>query len=253
MLNVAETDTWQSAENLPEQPASVLIVDDDALAAEELAETLELEGFTCIATHTYSGALAALEQNPDIKTIITDFYLRGDSMAVGNGLELIEHARETFPDRKLDFIVVSGDPDVLADCTISGAGKFLAKPIAPASICTMVKESSAHLIADEPSESGDGSILMLHRMIEDQASAIASLTEALTSARDGKRNAGSRLDRLVSAASIAAKRSEVSGERDVGDLIRYIVGQGYAVKKILGNTEKKKERPTDGVVKRIDG
>lgn len=255
MLSCPTSEYWPEESTQSTSTASVLIVDDDAVAAEELAEALELEGFTCITTSASDEALAILWSHPDIGTVITDFYLRGESMAVGNGLELIERIREMTPARKLDFIVVSGDQDVLADCTISGAGKFLAKPIAPESLCTMVRDGSIakpDLSTANSEEEAGGSVATLHRMVEIQADAIANLTEALTSARNGRQEAGRRLDRLVSAASIAGRRNDDAGTADVGDLIRYVVGQGYAVKRALGPVQNTQNRPESATITKID-
>lgn len=226
-----------------EQVASVLIVDDDDLATEELSETLELEGFTCLTASTSSGALDRLEANPGIQVVITDFYLRGaDSFE--NGLDLIEKIRSKFPGRELEFIVVSGDRDVLADCTITGAGTFLAKPVAPESLCSLVRQASGDPAgADAADAQDEDSILVLQNMVRAQAGAIANLTAALKGARDGTRQANSRLDRLVSAASIAKRRNDQPGGQDIGELIGYIAGQGYAVKKLLKRASNDLETP----------
>lgn len=237
MTSLAETETWTNAISSDTAPASILVVDDDPIAAEELSETLETEGFRCIATHTADDAIAVLTEHADINVVITDFYLRGVATARGNGLDLIERIRETFQTRDFDFIVVSGDRDVLVDCTVTEAFKFLAKPIMPESICSMVKTSSAPQSGPTEADSTASPQATYHRMIEAQASAIAGLTDALKEARKDKREVVSRMDRLVSAASIAGRRHDDAGARDVAELLRYIVGQGYAVKKLMHGEE----------------
>ena len=242
MLNCVETDVWPDAEKVSGTSPSVLIVDDDAAAANELAEALEIEGFNCIAASTSEQALSITCSFSSIGVIVTDFYLRGSATAAGNGLALIERIREAFPGRKFEFIVVSGDPDVLADCSITGAGKFLAKPIAPESICSMVKDASLQGADDRGTHGSNAALTSLHRMVQVQADAIASLTQALNEARTDNRKATTRLDRLVSAASIAGQRNDDAGSVDVAELLRYVVGQGYAARELISSNTNARHR-----------
>lgn len=223
--------------------ASVLVVDDDAVAGEELAEALELEGFACTAATTWDEALSILAATPTIEFVITDFYLRGDDMATANGLDLIDHIRAIHPTRKLDFVVISGDRDVLADCVVTGAGNFLAKPISPESISALIRKPSDKIPEAAGAADNEAELVKLHRMIEAQAGAISELSKALNESRRDKREATSRLDRLVDAASIAERRSD-DGQGDVNNLIRYIVGQGFAVRGLLANGANSGEAPS---------
>ena len=233
MLNGVQTDLWPNAEMGSELDPTVLIVDDDIDAANELAEALEFEGFRCITAHTPEKALSLTSSVSSINVVITDFYLWGDATASSNGLALVEDIRNELPARKLEFIVVSGDQDVLVDCTITGVAKFLAKPIAPESICSMVKDASLQTLEEPAADDSHESVTSLHRVVQVQAKAITSLTQALNDARTDSRKASDRLDRLVSAASIAQKRNDDVGCNDVGELLRYVVGQGYSVKKLI--------------------
>ncbi|MEM7212594.1 MAG: response regulator [Pseudomonadota bacterium] len=251
MLASVNTRDWPDAATVSDTSPSVMVVDDDTVAASELAETLEFEGFSCIAASTPEQALSILCSLSSIEVIITDFYLRGEATAAGNGLRLVETIREAFPDRKLEAIVISGDQDVLADCTITGAGKFLAKPIAPESICSMVREASLQGGEAPATPDEAASVSSLHRMVQVQADAITSLTEALNEARADTRRASTKLDRLVSAASIAGRRNEVVGAGDVGELLSYVVGQGYAVKKLLRDNGGRTKRPDPSAIIKV--
>ena len=127
--------------SLPQMGAgliSVLIVDDDPDAVDELSEALEGFGFRCFQAASPDEAIQVIDEEPRISAIVTDFYLRGLATSADNGLLLIERVRETFPDRSFDCVVVSGDPDILAECALSGAVKFLAKPILPESLTAML-------------------------------------------------------------------------------------------------------------------
>lgn len=238
MLVSAKPEISPSVRALSNILPSVLIVDDDVVAASELAETLELEGFNCIAASTLEQALSLPASFPSIRVIITDFYLHGAVTATANGLALIDRVREMFPERSFNFIVVSGDQDVLVDCALTGSGKFLAKPIAPESICSMVQDATEHDRMAAPDAIPEAPDASVHRMVQVQADAIASLTAALNDARNVNRKVTTRMDRLVSAATIAAHRNDQVSPSAVGDLLSYVVGQGYAVKKLLkGDSE----------------
>lgn len=238
MLNCVQTGIRSATMVSTDSNPSVLIIDDDYVAASELAETLELEGFNCVAVSSSEQAISILCSFPSIDVVITDFYLEGKATATRNGLTLIERIRDQFSSRTLEFIVISGDQDVLTDCIITGAGQFLAKPIAPESICSMVRDASFQAPQEGALDDADDHNVSLHQMVQTQAETIASLTHALDEARTDNRKASSGLDRLVSAASIARKCNDDVGTTDLDVLLRYVVGQGYAVKKLISGNAK---------------
>jgi PAS domain S-box-containing protein len=87
---------------LAEQPpATVLLVDDDALVAFGTASMLEDMGHVVIEANSGAKALALLEAHPKIDIMITDFAMPGM-----NGRELAELARSQRPD--LPIIIASG-------------------------------------------------------------------------------------------------------------------------------------------------
>ncbi|MEM1297940.1 MAG: response regulator [Pseudomonadota bacterium] len=224
-------------------PLSVLVVDDDKDASEELSEALEEVGFTCFAAASLAEAIQVAGDHPQITAIVTDFYLTGDDAVADNGIRLIDRLRETFPDRKFDCVVVSGDPEILAECAINGPVKFLAKPIVPESLTSMLLSPVDTKL---PSGNGEVSLVLMHRLLESQSNVIATLTEALnatnTAHNKGATEALNRLDLLVDAARIANKRNSGSGPDDMKALLGYIAGQGSAVKALL----RRKERPLQG-------
>lgn len=220
-------------------PLSVLIVDDDPIAGEELSEALEDLGFRCFVASSYREAIEVTAREQDISAIVTDFYLRGVENMAENGLELIENLQDAFPDRSLDCVIVSGDRDILAECTMHGAYKFLPKPIAPESLSTMLMEDSP-APEETPSDDASVSVVLLHRLVESQSQAIATLTETLQANQKDVREMRSRMSRLLEAAKIAGKRTAEVEDPQIRTLIGYIVGQGAAVKDLLpGNSSAK--------------
>lgn len=219
-------------------PISVLIVDDDPIAGEELSEALEDFGFRCFVANSFREAIETTARETSINAVVTDFYLRGAENMAENGLQLIENLQDAFPDRGLDCVVVSGDPDILAECTMHGAHKFLPKPIAPESLNSMLKDRAPAEVDEETD--GPVSMVLLHRLVESQSQAISTLTDALKANQKDAREMRSRIDRLLEAARIAGRRTARSEDHEVRTLIGYIVGQGSAVKDLLPRNSPKK-------------
>lgn len=232
-------------------PLSVLIVDDDPIAGEELSEALEEFGFRCFIATSYREAIETAARETSITAVVTDFYLRGTENLAENGLDLIESLQDAFPDRALDCIVVSGDPEILGECTMHGAYKFLSKPIAPESLSSMLLEPRPAAEAQAGSEEDDNaavSVVLLHRLVESQQHTITTLTDALKANQKDAREMRSRLGRLLEAARIAGRRSARTGDNEVRTLIGYIVGQGAAVKDLLPrNADRKPARSDEDV------
>ena len=234
----------------PEQepffPLSVLIVDDDPIAGEELSEALEDLGFRCFVASSYRQAIEVTAREQEIGAIVTDFYLKGMENMAENGLDLIENLQDAFPDRALDCIVVSGDRDILAECTMHGAYKFLPKPIAPESLSSMLMDGTP--APDDAAGDDDDaavSVVLLHRLVESQSQAIATLTETLKANQKDVREMRSRMSRLLEAAKIAGKRTAEVEDPQIRTLIGYIVGQGAAVRELLPqNSAKKPSKPS---------
>lgn len=214
-------------------PISVLIVDDEPEAAEELSEALAEYGFDCFVAGSADEAQDLMRENDDITAVVTDFHLRGSLPPLCDGLKLVEFLRAAHPERQLDCVVVSGDRDVLAECTVHGAEKFLSKPIAPESLNSMLTGVAPER---EPDNEGPVSLVLLHRLVESQSKAIESLTEALADQEKGNREATSRMDRLVLAARVAGNRTKLGRKDEVDTLIGYIEGQGAEVSRLLTGT-----------------
>lgn len=115
---------------------TTLVVDDDAIAAEELGESLELEGHNCVLAHNYDDAVRIFGERCDIRAIASDFYLSGPRSGYKNGLDLVEYLRRTYPDRRFDCLILSGDADILTECQLFGNVKFLRKPACAVTIAS---------------------------------------------------------------------------------------------------------------------
>ncbi len=112
----------------------VLVVDDEAVIADTLAEILSLSGFPAIAAYDGNGALgAALLQPPEM--LITDVVLPGM-----NGIELAITIKRVYPDCKI--LLFSGQAttaDLLATARRDGHRfTLLNKPLAPQELLATV-------------------------------------------------------------------------------------------------------------------
>jgi len=130
---VALTGNLLSAHSNGNRPR-VLVVDDEAVIADTLAEILSLSGFPAIAAYDGNGALGtALLQPPEL--LITDVALPGM-----NGIELAVTIKRVYPDCKiLLFSGQAATADLLATARRDGYRfTLLTKPVAPQELLATV-------------------------------------------------------------------------------------------------------------------
>jgi len=130
---VALTGNLLSAHSSGRRPR-VLVVDDEAVIADTLAEILSLSGFPAIAAYDGNGALgAALLQPPEM--LITDVAMPGM-----NGIELAVTIKRVYPDCKiLLFSGQANTADLLATARRDGHRfTLLNKPVAPQELLATV-------------------------------------------------------------------------------------------------------------------
>lgn len=103
----------------------ILVVDDSKSANQIVTHMLKTQNFQVLAAKNGVQALQILEQNKDIKVILTDY-----AMPEMDGVELTVKVRETYTKEMLSIIGVSGmDAEELSTHFIkNGANDFLVKP-----------------------------------------------------------------------------------------------------------------------------
>lgn len=105
---------------------SVLVVDDEPMLAEELADGLREEGFAVETAHSAGAALAALRADPGIGVLVSDIRMPG-----GTGLSLAAEVLGTEPEltaRGVILITAHGSMDQAVEAMRSGVSDFLTKP-----------------------------------------------------------------------------------------------------------------------------
>ena len=87
----------------------ILIVDDEAVIAEELAEFLNSFDYPCKKALSVDEALQAIDEDPSLSLILTDMRMPGR-----DGSELIEICQD-MPKRQFEYVMISGHLDADED------------------------------------------------------------------------------------------------------------------------------------------
>lgn len=103
----------------------VMVVDDSSIFRNQMKKMVENLFFQVYALAHGEEALLILEQNPDIKIIITDY-----NMPVMDGLELTKAVRKRYTKNQLSVFVLSSTEDLEVSAMLlkHGANDFINKP-----------------------------------------------------------------------------------------------------------------------------
>lgn len=102
---------------------STILVDDEEDILPEYQEMLELAGFDAAISSDPEDAFQIVCSNPDIELVVTDL-----RMARLDGASLISKLRSELPNRKLRFVVITGDATI-AHVPAAVGGPVLLKPV----------------------------------------------------------------------------------------------------------------------------
>lgn len=123
----------------------VLIVDDEPLIGQEIADYLSLHDYECLHCCDCNQALDSLQQNPDIRIVVTDLRMPGRS-----GFELIDAAREQaqFAKHSIEFIVITGHggKNEAIDALRTGVCEFLPKPLKQSELLAAIKKAESEVL-----------------------------------------------------------------------------------------------------------
>lgn len=118
---------------LPARPHSLLLVEDETAAAEQLAEGLRLRGWRVVVAHGGRQALALFQHDPT-DAVVTDLH-----MPDGDGWTLLERLNALAPD--LPMVAVStADGAELRRAVAAGAALTLRKPVSAGEIADALAE-----------------------------------------------------------------------------------------------------------------
>jgi DNA-binding NtrC family response regulator len=108
--------------NLPDSPARVLVVDDEAPALKNLSHLLRKEGYEVDARQSGPAGLKALQQH-EFEVLLTDLRMKGV-----DGMALLRRARELQPDCEVIVITGHATLDSAVEAMKDGAYHYIAKP-----------------------------------------------------------------------------------------------------------------------------
>jgi two-component system, response regulator PdtaR len=108
-------------------PATVLVVDDDALTLMTAIVTVEEAGYVVISAHDAEDAMRALLQHPEIAGLFTDINMPG----VMDGLALAHETRRLRP--AMQILLASGAVHPGAS-DMPARGQYLRKPYTPVEV-----------------------------------------------------------------------------------------------------------------------
>jgi two-component system response regulator HydG len=120
----------------PVEPLNVLVIDDDKLLAETIAESLERRGHACTVATGGRAGVAKLEQEP-FDIVLTDL-----KMADLNGLEVVERCRQLRPEAEVFVITGFADVKTAVEAMKRGASHYLQKPLDNVELRAVVDKSA---------------------------------------------------------------------------------------------------------------
>ena len=158
---------------------SVLVVDDEPMLADELADGLREEGFEVVTANSAAEALALLHADPGIGVLVSDIRMPG-----GTGLSLAAQVLGTEPDstaRGVILITAHGSMDQAVEAMRSGVSDFLTKPFtledAARAVRTAMERTEARRAAEAARAATD---MRLRQAEENRADLAGRLSEALS-------------------------------------------------------------------------
>jgi two-component system response regulator HydG len=114
----------------------VLIIDDEKLHAEAVAESLQRVGYECVvATSGAAGSKRMKEEDFDV--VLTD--LRMEDM---DGLAILRQAKEDTPEAEVVVITGHGDVKTAVEAIKQGAANYLTKPVDMAELRAIVDRAA---------------------------------------------------------------------------------------------------------------
>jgi two-component system response regulator HydG len=120
------------------EPIRVLIVDDEELHADALAESLQRVGYECVvATSGAAGARKIEEEDFDV--ILTDLRMEDT-----DGMAILRKAKEHTPDAEVVMITGHGEIKTAVEAIKQGAVSYLAKPVDMAELRAIMKNAAKH-------------------------------------------------------------------------------------------------------------
>jgi two-component system response regulator HydG len=122
-----------------DEPFRVLVIDDEELHAEAVAESLPRVGYECVIATSGSAGAKKIEEE-DFDVILTD--LRMEDM---DGLAILRKAKQDLPDAEVVVITGHGDVKTAVEAIKQGAANYLTKPVDMGELRAIVDKAADRL------------------------------------------------------------------------------------------------------------
>ena len=106
-----------------DEPATILVVDDDASVRHVISTVLREEGYTVRAAASADQALELLRAAGDVPTVLSDL-----KMPVHDGIWLLDQVLQRHPHAAVVMLTGYGDTENAVECLKRGAADYLLKP-----------------------------------------------------------------------------------------------------------------------------
>jgi putative two-component system response regulator len=119
--------------------SKILVVDDEPLMRNYLADFLKEYGYTVIISHNAIDAMQKLKEEDDVDIVLTDI-----KMPEMSGIELLEKLHDVNPERPVILMTAYAELDTAVNAVRKGAFDFLIKPYKPEYLLHTVKKAVNH-------------------------------------------------------------------------------------------------------------
>jgi two-component system response regulator HydG len=124
---------------MSDEPIRVLVIDDEKLHAEAVAESLQRVGYECTVVHSGSQGAKRIEDE-DFDVVLTD--LRMEDL---DGLAILRKVKQVSPGTEVMVITGHGDVKTAVEAIKQGAANYLTKPIDLGELRAMVDKAAERL------------------------------------------------------------------------------------------------------------
>ena len=107
------------------ESSTVLIIEDDRTALEELVDSFRLDGYHCVSATTVEEAIAALDRESSTDVVVSDI-----NLGTRSGLEVLAQMRRDGRDTQFIVMTGAGRTEDAIEALRLGASDFIEKPIA---------------------------------------------------------------------------------------------------------------------------
>jgi len=124
---------------MSDDPLRVLVIDDEPLHAEAVAESLERVGYQCVVATSGAAGAKKIDQE-DFDVVLTDLRMAGT-----DGMAILKKTRQEQPDAEVILVTGQGDISTAVEAMRQGAGHYLQKPVNMSELRAIVEKSAERL------------------------------------------------------------------------------------------------------------